>query len=153
LICAEVDTGAQWLGISGLSKPGVSQSNDYERSCGTSLYLEAMACGAGFVLVLGDEPLQSSFFQTNTGDLAIVRWVYVEVHADVEKFLKGPVIGGDLVSATHFEVARGPLILFDSALRGEDALANSPRADVQAGSYRVTTEKWQVDRTFGTGSV
>lgn len=149
LICAEEHISAQWMGVSGLSTSGTPHRNDYERACSTREYLEAMTCAAGHVLVLGDEPLQSSFFSTETGDLAIARWVSAQSPEGVEKFLSGPVAdGSDLAPAILFDVTQGRLVLFDSALRGSDALAGCPKADVQPGLYRVTTEKWQLERKF-----
>ncbi|MBL8565209.1 MAG: hypothetical protein JNM89_05780 [Hyphomicrobiaceae bacterium] len=149
LICAEVHISTQWMGINGLSKPSASHKNDYERACRTQEYLEAMTCGAGYVLVLGDEPLQSSFFVTESGNLAIARWVSAQSPEGLRQFLTGPVADrGDLAPAIPFDVSQGPLVLFDSALRGSDALACCPKADVKPGSYHVTTEKWQLERKF-----
>jgi Immunity protein 21 len=150
LICAEAHISAQWMGIDGLSaNSGVTERHDYGRACGVQDYLEAMACASGYVLVLGDEPLQSSFFRTYGGDVAIARWVYAQSRDDVEGFLAGPAAGGsDVAPPIPFVVTQGPLVLFDSALRGVNALARCPKADVQPGSYRVTTEKWQLERRF-----
>ena len=148
LICAEADIAAHWMGVDGLSMHGVPQRNDYARACSTRQYLETMACDAGYVLVLGDEPLQSSFFRTSSGDPAIARWGYAQSGESVERFLTEVGIGSDLASAIPFDVRRGPLVLFDSALRGTDALARCPKANVQPGSYRVTTEKWQLEKRF-----
>jgi hypothetical protein len=81
------------MGISGLSISGAPQGDDYERACRTEEYLEAMACAEGYVLVLGDEPLQSSFFRTASGDHAIARWAYAQSHERAEKFLEEPAAG------------------------------------------------------------
>lgn len=150
LICAEERISVYWMGAYGLSAIGGStQRNDYERACSTCEYLGTMACAGGHVLALGDEPLQSSFFRTLSGNLAIARWVYAQSPDDVEKFLKGPVgDASELTSAVSFEVGEGPLVLFDSALRGADASARCTKADVQPGSYQVTTEKCQLEKTF-----
>ena len=149
LICAEEGIAVHWMGVHGLSvSPGVTRRNDYERACGTQEYLEALPCDGGYVLALGDEPLQSSFFSGDSGELAIVRWVYAQ-SPDVEKILKD-VIGDtrELAPAISFEVRQGPLVLFDSALRGADVLARCPKAEVQPGSYYVATEKRQLEKNF-----
>lgn len=149
LICAEEYIAARWLGIGGLSAPGTPQKNDYERACSTRQYLEALPCAAGAVLVLGDEPLQSSFFRAHNGDIAIARWVYAQSCDGVEKFLTEAIAGtSDSAPAIPFNLIQGPLVLFDSALRGLDALAQCPKADVKPGWYYVTTEKWQLERRF-----
>lgn len=150
MICAEEHISVHWMGVYGLSATCSStQRNDYERACSTREYIEAMACAGGYVLTLGDEPLQSSFFRTVSGDLAIARWVYAPSPDNVETFLRRPLDDiSELASAIHFEVSEGPLVLFDSALRGADALARRTKTDVQPGSYRVTTEKCQSGKTF-----
>jgi hypothetical protein len=149
LICAERCVAVQWLGIAGNSASGASQKNDYERACSARQYLEAVTCAAGFVLVLGDEPLQSSFFRTDGGELAIARWVYAQLHGDVESFLTAPAAENrEQAPATPFNVTQGPLLLFDSALRGTDVLVKCPKADLRPCSYRVTTEAWQLGRKF-----
>jgi hypothetical protein len=149
LICAEEHVAVQWMGVDGLSASGASQRNDYERACGTRQYLQAITCAAGFVLVLGDEPLQSSFFRADGGELAIARWVYAPPHDDVETYLTAPAAGnGDLAPAIPFNVTQGPLLLFDSALPGTEVLEQCLKANVRSGSYRVTTEKRQLSRKF-----
>jgi hypothetical protein len=137
------------MGGRGLSISGASQGNDYERACRAREYLEAIACAHGNVLVLGDEPLQSSFFRTADGDLAVARWVYARSREGVEEFLEGPAEGrSDLAPTVPFNVLEGSLVLFDSALRGTDALARCPTANMPPGSYRVTTEKRQLEGEF-----
>lgn len=103
MICAEEHISVQWMGVSGLSKSGAPHRNDYERACSTQEYLEAMTCAVGYVLVLGDEPLQSSFLSTESGDLAIARWVSAQSSEGVEKFLTGHVAdGSDLAPGNPF---------------------------------------------------
>jgi hypothetical protein len=147
LIWAEADIAARWMGIDGLSTHDRLQKSDYERACSTAQYLETMACDAGYVLILGDEPLQSSVFRTDGGDVAVARWVYAQSSEGVEKFLGGGC-GHTLAPAVHFGVLQGPLVLFDASLRGMDALACCPKSDVRPGSYCVTTERWQLGKEF-----
>jgi hypothetical protein len=150
LICAEERISVYWMGIYGLSATcGSTQTNDYARACSSHEYLEAIACGDGYVLALGDEPLQSTFFITASGEVAIARWIYALSSDQVEMFLRSPIGNISEIAATiPFDVSEGPLILFDSALRGTDPLAHFTKADVQPGSYHVTTEKHQSDNTF-----
>jgi hypothetical protein len=73
LICGEKHVAARWFGLHGLSTQS-RYSNDYERACATNELLEKIVCGDGYVMVLGDEPLQSSFFRNGRGELGIARW-------------------------------------------------------------------------------
>jgi len=92
--------------------------------------------------------LQSAFFRTESGEPAIARLVYAQ-SSGVEEFLKGAVgVTSELAPAIPFEVRQGPLVLFDSALQGTDALTRYPKADVQPSSYQVSTKRRELENAF-----
>ena len=96
-------------------------------------------------------PYNQLFFQTKGENRthAIARWVYAESSEGVEKFLKTPVADAKaLAPAISFEVTEGKLILFDSAMPWPEILKNHQRANLEVGSYLVTTEKHQWDKKF-----
>lgn len=136
LICAEQAVAQHWMGIDGNSSAEEIE-NDYSRTCRTSDYLRLLNCNAGCVIVLGDEPLQSTFAQLEDGSLAIIRWVYSK-SAVVENFFSGPLIDLQVLSLpVPFKVTQGSLILFDSAFLGVEGL----RANLAVGEYEVTSEQ------------
>jgi hypothetical protein len=150
LICCEESISVQWKGVDTLSASS-SHASDYARASSTQEYLERMACASEHVLVLGDEPLQSCFFRSESVDanLAIARWVYAESLDAAEKFLKGRVADTEtLAPAVAFEVIEGKLVMFDSAMPWPNNLANCLRADIKPGSYLVTTEGCQLDQKY-----
>lgn len=136
LICAEETIAKHWMGIDGssaLDEPG----NDYSRACQTTEYLALLNCNAGFVVVLGDEPLQSAFARLEDGSLAIIRWVYSK-SAAVENIFSGPLVDLQvLLPPVSFKIMHGSLILFDSAFQSVEGL----RTDLAVGEYEVTTEQ------------
>jgi hypothetical protein len=152
LICAEEHVATQWLGVQGRSAGSDSvHRNDYERACDTQEYLEAVLLNMGSALVLGDEPLQSAFFTTKSDDLAIARWIYARTNNDddIESFLSGTIAFVSTIAlAISFEVKRGGLVLFDSALSGQQATACSRKADIRPGPYTVTTESFRMEGEF-----
>jgi hypothetical protein len=138
------------MGIHGISIGDAERrATDYDRACSTQEYVEILPCDAGEVLVLGDEPHQSSFFWTESGELAVVRWVYAQSGADIESFLLAPSAKSqELAPPLPFLVQQGRLILFDSALRSADVGSELTAAEVAHGAYLVTTEKREVAKQF-----
>lgn len=121
LICAEETIAKHWMGIDGNSAPD-EPGNDYSRACQATEYLTLLNCNAGFVVVLGDEPLQSAFARLEDGSLAIIRWAYSKLAA-VENISSELLINLQALSPpVSFKVMHGPLILFDSAFRGVEGL-------------------------------
>jgi hypothetical protein len=62
LICSEEYISVRWKGTDGLSGNS-GYRNDYEKAGSTQEYVEKIVCADGYVLVLGDEPAQSIFFE------------------------------------------------------------------------------------------
>jgi immunity protein 21 of polymorphic toxin system len=150
LICGEEYLARYWMGVDGLSANSAYKS-DYERASRTQQYLEKIACTGGYLLVLGDEPLQSSFVRADGVDesLAIARWVYAESSEGTDSFLKRPVANVEVLApAVSFDVIQGKMVLFDSAKPGANNISSNLEADIQPGSYLVTTEKHELEEKF-----
>jgi hypothetical protein len=150
LICGESRVLIHWLGITGLSvSAGTNTTTDYRRACLSRRYIESIPCNDGSALVLGDEPLQSSFLSTQNAELSLVRWIFARSSLEVEKFLLSHINDGvDLAHTTRLEVQGNALNLFDSALRGCDGIQNGLEAFVEPGAYDITTEKIDSGREF-----
>jgi hypothetical protein len=148
LICGEEYLSGAWKGVDG-SSANFGFKNDYERACSTREYLEKIACAGGCVLVLGDEPLQSTFFriETNEESLAIARWIYATSPEGAERFLAEAVVDvRPSAEVVPFNVVEGELVLFDSAMSwpAEPCL----RAYLEPDSYLVTTEMHKLEGKF-----
>jgi hypothetical protein len=144
-MCAAPSAGANWRGANG-SSTGDART-DYVRACDVFDYLGVIPCGSFEALVLGDEPLQSSFTVTGR-EVVIVRWVScvsseraAEVIVSLPSHL--PVIG----EAVQFSVHESRLFLFDAAL-DMPSVIELHCVEVAPGRYTVTTESLKRDQEF-----
>lgn len=145
ILCASRSVALQWRGTEGSSIGSVE--SDYERACGTSHYLESIACGTGEVLVLGDEPMQSAFFQSS-GGLLIVRWLSCASHSLAIDALKAlPDSLPHIEPLVSFDVADTELFMFDSALAGSPE-RDSISAGTPSGRVNITTERYEASGRF-----
>lgn len=145
LICAAPSAGANWRGANASSIGGTQM--DYARACNVFDYLGVIPCGPWEVLVLGDEPLQSTFTVAD-GEVVIVRWVScvskeraAEVIASLPSQL--PVIG----EAVPFSVHEPHLFLLDAAL-DKPSVIEPHFVAVEPGRYTVTIESHKSDQEF-----
>jgi len=136
---------AVWRGIKG-SSVGDTQS-DYDRACSVSDYLGKVTCGVGEVLILGDEPLRSAFFQTDDHILTIARWWACESEEEAETVLSHLPSQLPVLEAAKRFVVDTPLIMFDSA---NDTIASAEyrMATILPGQYTVTAEFYEVAEVF-----
>jgi immunity protein 21 of polymorphic toxin system len=137
------------MGVNGLSSfivPGTQ--TDYDRACATIDYVSVIPCGGSNVLVLGDEPLQSSFIQTRGGCVIVARWVYAQAGQDVNSILASSLGASESSDRVYFKVQKGELILFDSALSGSSVLAESSNIFLHPGLYQVTTEPLELKQVY-----
>jgi immunity protein 21 of polymorphic toxin system len=148
LICAETHIAAQWMGIRGLSAVNRVAKSDYERACAAIEYLQPIPCGTEKVLVLGDEPLQSTFLTEQDGQQVIARWVYAQSHQLAEAALaKDGAEAFEISPRVKFRVNGGIVVLFDAALPGSEA-TQAVRSNIEPGRYEVTTEKLEINRVY-----
>jgi hypothetical protein len=151
LICGEREVGLHWRGTKGRSvDDGDATKTDYERACTIAEYIQRLRCNEGDILVLGDEPLQSTFILMEKGELAIARWIYLQPRQNAETILKMAVMEADEICAPpiHFNINYGELILFDAACDGIQECKRYIKANLQQGRYVVTTEKRERNRMF-----
>ena len=139
LICGEMAIATRWRGVFGLSSRS-SVKSDYARACDAKEYLEVLRCGDGNVLVLGDEPLQSSFLRTESGGLTIARWMYASSEDRALEFLRASSKSETLASPIRFEINGDCLLMFDAAIGGEN-LTDHQMTMLERGFYSITTER------------
>ena len=78
LLVVPVEVAHHWRGDEATWPPtgdvdtiweAVRKDSDDGRACGVADYLGVLACGPGECLVLGDEPMPTTFLSTNGGGL------------------------------------------------------------------------------------
>jgi hypothetical protein len=145
LLCASHAVGKAWRGMRGSSVGEVR--SDYERACDQMDYVGAVACGSSQVLVLGDEPLQSTFI-VKDGCVLVVRWVACESsERAVSAIAQLPSILPTIEDPKSFRLDDFGLIMFDSALDGGNSSTHAS-VDLQPGVYAVTTELYKSERVY-----
>lgn len=121
-------------------------ATDYDRACDVRDYVGVIRVGEGFGLVLGDEPLATTWIPSDDADGGVlVRWVHAQGDDEVEVALMhaadqqfGPTNG-------VLRVDDPRLVLFDSALSGTNLLTPSLVIEIPAGDYRVETARLEPD--------
>jgi hypothetical protein len=160
LILVPVEVALHWRGTDGIgpsSKVKVSwgeddfSGTDYGRACGVDDYLGVLACGPGDCLILGDEPMQTTFLPMKDCGL-IVRWMWAECEEDVLRAVRS--VPENVWEATphRLQVGEGDLLLFDSAYPGDDLPKTGDGAEipwlklpVPRGTYEIDTADYQPD--------
>jgi len=146
LICIENRLSLQWMGIDGLSvKPDASMvgiSTDYERTyLRPPRYLDVLALTRGAALVLGDRPLITGVWKNALDQVVIWRISYADEDDDVPSLLASLPEGSfeSPVESIEFAFGSSNVIIFDSALPGDEGQLESVAFDIASGRYRVTT--------------
>lgn len=139
LICAEHGTGQLWRGVRASSVG--AQKSDYERACDVVDYLSVLRCGSGQVLVLGDEPLQTTIIDLSN-ETAIVRWVSCATSIAADEALANiPIELPQIEEPQKIQLNSNHLVLFDSASQLEES-PTMLEVFLAPGLYKVSTEKY-----------
>lgn len=145
LVCGGVAAVAAWQGANG-SSVGMADT-DYERACDTVDYLSMLPSGAGVILVLGDEPMQSSFAATGNC-LCVVRWIACTSQEQaISAIARLPATLDELEAPLDFRLDEYELVMFDAAASGT-ATVTKASSPLPPGSYRVTTESYKEKGRF-----
>jgi hypothetical protein len=146
LICIESRLSLQWRGIDGLSvKPDASMagiSTDYERTyLRPARFLDALALTRGAALILGDRPMITGVWKNSLNQVVIWRISYAEEDDNVPSLLASLAEASFASPLESIEFAFGSpnVIIFDSALPGDEGQSESVSFDIAPGRYRVTT--------------
>ena len=144
LICVESKLSDQWKGIDGLSTMPDSSTTgiatDYDRACKAKGYLSAIDMMKGAALILGDMPLETGVWKNVSNQLVIVRVFHIDANADVPSMLASIADDDRPLESINVSFGSRTLVIFDSALPGSEAKAESIRFDIAPGKYRVTTQ-------------
>lgn len=161
LILVPVEVAHLWRGIDGIGPSSEVWENwgenkfsgtDYGRACGVDDYLGVLACGPSECLILGDEPMQTTFLPAKDVSL-IVRCMWAESEDDVIRVIQSVPEGVWEATLHRLNVGEGQLLFFDSAYSGDDlpttsAGANVPwlKVSIPRGTYEIDTADYQPDQ-------
>ncbi|MFM2056150.1 MAG: hypothetical protein RLY71_535 [Pseudomonadota bacterium] len=145
LVCASPVAAKKWGGI--VHSSVAQTESDYDRACNISDYIGSVPCGTFHVLVLGDEPLQSTFV-VKSEEVMVVRWVYCvsEVQA-IEAMCGIPDELPVLEEPFRFCLSDRGLVMFDAALDGVDS-TGCASVDVMPGIFTIITQKYKMEGVY-----
>jgi hypothetical protein len=119
---------------------------DYDRACAIENYLGLISVGPGYGLVLGDEPMQTSWLPLprERGGI-LIRWQWASDASAVVRALRQ--LSEELWQADNISFFKNqkPLLLFDAAYHGSD-IASSLAIELDAGQYRIESANYQPDK-------
>jgi len=133
---------ADTTGIDGALERG--ELTDYDRACAIEDYLGTIPVGSGTALVLGDEPMQTSWFPLTRDTGILVRWEWAADETSVLKTLREVPEESWQPTGVTVEAKSEPLVLFDSAYLG-DEIETSLSISLPSQLYSVDTAHWQPD--------
>lgn len=123
-------------------------ATDYDRACDVNDWLGLIEIDKGKGLVLGDEPLRTTWKPIETGEAVgmLIRWLYAENEEEVLEALRRVPHSIWEATGLMFIVGTEPLYLFDAACPGKE-LTDDERliVNVNPGSYAVDTASYEPD--------
>ena len=139
LIVTERRSLAHWNG---------SDNEDYASACSVDGYAGVIMKNQYPVLVLGDAPNSTAIFNLGDSTVVLVRWLYAETESDVmahlakieEREFNNPN------ESVEIEWGNDELLLFDSALPGDEADNESLQFRLVPGRYKVDTIEFKPDK-------
>jgi len=121
-------------------------ATDYDRACDVNEYVGLIAVGHRKGVVLGDEPLMTTWLPMADGGL-LVRWV----HADNEETVLAAAqrISDEAFedSGLRLEVGPSPLVLFAACESGHDRIYPRIEFELPCGRYRILTSLHRPDES------
>ena len=130
-----------WHGATGFP----ALDTHYDRACQIRDYLGVVAVSSGSALVLGDEPMTTSWLPNQRwGAGLIVRWMYASNEGAVLRELTSlpDILFADPVV---WQVGDDGQVLFDSALNGPEGPDRAIQLSLLRGAYRVDTCVYKPD--------
>jgi len=94
---------------------------DYDRACDIDDYIGVIDVGTGKGIVLGDEPLMTTWLSLSDGGL-LVRWAYSESENDLISSALTLTDDAYEDSGITFVVTNSPLVLFAACESSEDQI-------------------------------
>jgi hypothetical protein len=92
---------------------------DYDRACQVDDYVGMVEVGPGLGLVLGDQPLITTFFPSGNGG-TLVRWGYAEGEDEVWQAVARAEEANWSQTEYRLQVSQGTLLIIDSTHEGSE---------------------------------
>jgi hypothetical protein len=127
---------------------GEAYRTDYERASAIEDYVGVISVGSGYGLVLGDEPMQTSWLPLKKEKVGmLVRWQWASDEGAVIRSLTDLQQEEELWHPRNFSflVENGPLLLFDAASPGTD-IPTSLAVELEAGEYSIDCAVFQPNK-------
>lgn len=117
---------------------------DYERACDVDDYVGLIEVGAGRALVLGDEPMQTTWSPSRGAGGVLIRWQWADSEASAVNSVGGVPEESWEPTGLTLQVSGRGLLLFDSANPGDDP-GEGLSIQLEPGTYEVATALCQPD--------
>jgi len=121
----------EWHGI-------MRNGSDYRLACTVNGYAGLIAWRDRQVLVLNDEPLDTTIY-VEPGRTMVLRWIYAPdasaIAAELPKLRTSEIPAGDVL---ELEVGSEPLILFDAAAEGA-RVTDTLSLSLEPGGYHIVS--------------
>jgi hypothetical protein len=149
LVVMGSDLAPLWRGYGGNSARfgefGQRLETDYVRACEIKDYVGVVDVADGYSLVLGDMPLATSVSVDGLGRNLIVRPIFMDPDDDLTSLVRG-VADADLgkeLESIEFSVKNSRMVIFDSALSGDDLGEECLSFLISAGNYKIVTYEFK----------
>jgi hypothetical protein len=121
-------------------------ATDYDRACDVDDYLGLIDVGNGKGLVLGDEPLMTTWLPLEDSGL-LVRWICADSEAELLEAAQNIPDDAYDDCGLSFIVKEPPLVLFAACESGEEPIYDRIEIKIPPGSYRISTKRHEADET------
>ncbi len=121
-------------------------ATDYDRACDLRTEIDVLEVGSGYGLVLGDEPLPTSWKSAPERDGGLlIRWVSAEGDDEVANAVEHvpPDLFTEPTLVVEFDHVQ--LHMFDAALPGESGRIQGLRVELKPGLYAVDSARYTPD--------
>lgn len=149
LICMEKQLAPYWRGTrtSGGHSTNKIFANDYDRACSVSDYVGKISIDDQQALILGDMPLQTLIWETDSNLPILVRVFYADPYTDVVEKLNAMqnLDFSNPIEIIDFDIIFGHMIVFDSAYSGSDLSKLQLSFELPQGKYMVVTKQFEPD--------
>jgi hypothetical protein len=146
LICVESALSHLWRGIDGLSvKPDLlmaGASTDYERAYfGPNMFLKSLKLVRGAAIILGEMPLITGVWKDAENHVVIWRIYFADPDDNIPSMLASlpEESYGKSVESIEFSFSSPNVVIFDSALAGDEAQEELVSFEIDPGKYQLTT--------------
>lgn len=115
---------------------------DYDRACDVDDYIGLIDVGGGKAIVLGDEPLMTTWLPLSDGGL-LVRWVYADDEESLIATARRVPDDAYRDSGWTFSVDNSPLVLFAACESSESRIYPRMEFHLPSGRYRILTSEYE----------